>query len=371
MTSIYSGSLSLSQIKTATGKSNNNLSAYYRTNGGAVGYTPASGSISFSNLYGGYILPSTVSGLYNLDGYFPAYNSGYTGTIYQQYRGSNCLTASYSGIYYYYNPLSYSSSLGVTWPGTESINAYLPYGGTAFRTIYSGWANVSNTGQSAPTSSSPPYNGTGYPYFYDPGVYIPMGAIGESGTETVLAYRCTANISGGGYYYYGVVPVEISPNQNPNGVTYNANAIVTGNNINDLNNPSYAFGVRISTGGNLYLGAYNYPSSATDAATVVTETSLFGTFWQKRNNSLAVGVTFTLGYYSGSPYLTFYASRLWAKNVYGGFNMDSYPSMNPDGTANTVYQTANRIGWNRIPHSDTQTYGTPTLLSSLNFKSVF
>ena len=317
MTIAETGALNFTAFKSGTGLTANNIQSYYR-NSGVTGFAPDSGSISFSDLYGGYVLTGPNSALSNYNRQYYPYDG--SGTQYNDYYSSNVFQKTYSGAYYYYNILNYFGASGVTWPGTFSIDTIMNSGYTACRMVYSGWPNEHRSGYSGGTYGPYPYT-----FFYDHGQMIPMGAIGESSSERMHAFRTTCTVTGGGgYYYYYYIFIEIFANQNPSSGYYSYFA-PGGSNVAALNDQNYCVGLRVSSSGNLYLGRYSWPSSSTDAAVVSQEVSMFGSVFAHRNNQLAFSVDAYASQYSGTPNFTFYSNNVWYKNTYTakGWNINN------------------------------------------------
>lgn len=312
MTIKESGSLSFTDFKSGTGLTANNIQSYYR-NSNVTGFAPDSGSISFSDLYGGYQLTGPNSSLAGY--YYPYYPYDGSPTQYADYYSSNVLAKTYVGGYYYYNILNTLGTSGVTWPGTFTNYTPINPSYTSVRTIYSGWPGVTRSGFNGSTGTYGPYP---YTFFFDHGQMIPMGAIGESSVERVHAFRTNSSVSGGGYFYFYYIFFELFPNQNLSGGYYAYMAPSgSGNTIDAMNDQRYCVGMRISTGGNLYLGRYYWPSSASSAAIVDQEISMFGSVFAHRNNQLSFSVDLYAGHYSGGQ-LSFYlyANSVWFKNTY-------------------------------------------------------
>ena len=228
-----------------------------------------------------------------------------TTSIFGQY------STGYNNFWYYYSPLNSFGASGTTWPGASNTTSTLTANYAGFRSVYSGFPTLYNSGY-----SSDGY-GTGYPRAYNTGKMLPMGAIGETGTERVLAFRTAAGISSGSWFYTELIMWEIFPNQTFGNSYYTYNSFGVPN-YTALNDSNYCVGVRISTDGTLYLGRYSWPASASSAATVNSEVSMFGSAWQNRNNQLSFGVSMTVGSYNGSSVgFYFYENGFWNKGAYG------------------------------------------------------
>lgn len=317
MTIAESGQLDFTAFKSGTGLTANNIQAYYR-NSGVTGFAPDSGSIKFSDLYGGYALqgPVTLLRNYNVQQY------PYDGspTTYNNYYSSNVFQKTYSGIYYYFSILNYFGASGVTWAGTFSNSTGIPSGGTASRIIYSGWPNEHRSGLSGSTYGPYPYT-----YFYDHGQMIPMGAIGESSVERVHAFRTTCYVLGGNFYWWLFMFFEVFPNQNPQGGYHTYFSPTGGSSLDAYNDQNYCVGVRVSTGGSLFLGRYSWPSNASSAAVVNQEVSMFGSVFAHRNNQISFCVDAYASDAGGSPSLVFYSNNVWHKNTFKaqGWNINN------------------------------------------------
>ena len=314
MTIPRTGPLSIASLKSLTGSTANDLGSYYRGSN-KTGWSPTSGTISFGNLLGGYTLVSRTSSSYNYSGYY----------------GSDCLSNYYAGTSATGTPV-YASYMGygniMTWGGPSSTSSTsYAHAYTVQRSVFSGW---------------PAVNGGTYGQ-YHPGGMMPIGATGESGTERIYIFRmnCSVSASGYGYYYSDNYYVEINYNQAPNSsyIWYGYNVSGTNDGIYSwISNSNYGFGLRIDTGGTLYLGRYNWPSSASDPVYVWQEIAMFGSYSTNPSNQYSFGfaartATYDPYGYGASVNFSLYPYQVWQKNCY---NEDGWIDIN-GGAGTQVY----------------------------------
>lgn len=308
MTVQTSTPISMSDIKSGTGLSSNDLASYYRGTTNA-GWTPASGSISFDNLRGAWAKTGTR------DGYT------YTNTSYL-----NTMYTTYGGYYYYYFTMAGNAYYrGDVWTATTGTNTYPGGGVTAARCVHTSGNNTYAT--------------------------LPMGAIGDTGgVERFVGVSAQCSLSGW-YYYYNKKSLELIAHQSGIGIGTDSgwgNYDWVGGGISGWINyfnshpNGYAFGVRINTSGTAYVGKYyvgNFGGSSAPASITVSEETaitgssyVYGRHRQTHLNGAAAteitgGVTFTL-----------YSYYVYYKNAYGAVSYNSIS--NGNGFKNTGNQ-----GW--------------------------
>lgn len=330
-------SLSMSHLQSITSQPAN-LQSYFRGSN-KTGWSPASGSISFSRLYGGYNLVSLSYGPssyfswnYPEDECFQAnyahHPNGFpflrSNAFFCGRRGTT--DASSGGIPF----TDYVSTKSGSVTSSSTVNTR-----TLLRTIYSGWA-VGNVG------------GNNHP-----AGQIPVGSLGEAGPERVLAYRAACSITQATYISYWYFPnfaMEMFVGQDVGyysgtGYYYNYAYFNTGSGPFDtysgyFSNSSYVYGVRVNTGGTLHAGRYSWPADNNSAAVVDQEYSMFGTIDYHPNNQLSISVSIATAQYDPNTVpgtdtgfttqLTWYPLSVWYKNVYqsAGWGTGGNPGSN-------------------------------------------
>jgi hypothetical protein len=323
-------SLSMSHIQSITGAvaftdQASNIQSYYRGSN-KTGWSPASGSISFSQLYGGYnLFPLSY-------GPSPTYSFPSNGF-------AECFQASYAhhpnGFVWFRQAAFFigrrgtteASSGGVAFPDYNSVLSSTVTvsstvnGRNLLRTIYSGW----------PTGSSGNE--------IHPGGQIPIGSLGEAGPERMLAYRTACSITQATYISYWYSPnftIEMFYGQDvgyhsDTGYTQSYAFFTTGSGPFDtydgyFNNSSFVYGIRVNTGGTAHAGRYSWPSDNNSTAIVDQEFSMFGTIDIHPNNQLSFSVSIHTAQYDPNSMmgtntgfttnLTYHPTSVWYKNVY-------------------------------------------------------
>ena len=287
--------ISISDIKSGTGSSANDLGSYYRGNSTNYGWTPASGAISFNDLRGAWAR-SDVNGTHDGYGTYPYY--------------PHTLYTSYGGYYYYYYSLSgnayYRGDIWYTGTGPYNESSYPGGGRTAVRACVTGnWAT------------------------------LPMGAIGDTGgVERFVGAGAYCSISGW-FVYYNKKSIEMIAHQSGIGIDtqgWGTYGWVSGSvwdwvNYHNSQNNGYAFGVRIDTGGTAYVGKYyigNFgSSSAPSSITVAEETSITGSsyaYGRHRQTHLGGGAATEI---TGGVTFRFYTNNVYAKNAYTARSFNS------------------------------------------------
>lgn len=340
MTIPTSGSLSISDLKTYTGLSANNVGSYYRSSN-QTGWTPASGTICFSDFRGGYPLVGRTTMSYNYSGYY----------------GSDCLynntitVSNFSGIGRYRSYKEYGNAFLWAGPNGTSTTTYTQDMGL-HRIVSSGW----------PAVSSGTYGQ------YHPGGTIPFGATGSlrgDGVEKIYIFRVGCSMSAeypSGYYYRDNYYIELNFNQAPtDNIFFSYDTSGQGSGVyNWIGNSNYGFGIRMTSSNGLYTGRYNWPSySASDPIYAWQEISMFGSLFGSihPNNQWSFAFNVSSGMYlsGGSATLSLYPNGVWQKNCY---NEDGWLDIN--GGAGTPYTQTQLTQLNEFSSVFTGYYYGPT-----------
>lgn len=299
--------ISMSDIKSGTGLSANDLGSYYRGTTNA-GWTPASGAISFNDLRGAWAKAGP--------------RDGYT-SVGMSY--ANTMRTEYGGYYYYYYTMNNNAYYrGNVWT-IDNIGSTYPGGGvTAARCVQ--------------TSGNETY------------ATLPMGAIGDTGgVERFVGVSSSCSLSGW-YYYYNKKSLEMIAHQSGIGIDGNSWGVYDwvgggiGGWINYFNSHpnGYAFGVRINTSGTAYVGKYyvgNFGGSSAPAAiTVSEEWSITGSsyvYGRHRQTHLNGSASSEI---TGGVNYTFYSQYVYYKNAYEAVSYNSISN-------GTGFKNAGNQGW--------------------------
>lgn len=304
MTVQTSTPISISDIKTGTGLSANDLGSYYRGSSTATGWTPSSGAISFNDLRGAWTRTD---------------KNGYNGTV----GWRTTMYTTYGGYYYYY----YSATQNAYYRGDVLINTSTSYtypggGVTAVRGVHTG----------------------------DGVATLPMGAIGDtSGVERFVGVSASCSLAGW-YYYYNKKNVEMWAHQSGiglDGAVYayygwvggGISGWITYHNTHDY---GYAFGVRINTSGTAHVGKYYVgdfgSSSAPSSVTVSEEVAITGSsylYGRHRQTHITGGASTEI---TGGVYFYFYSRSTYFKNAFVASNFNTLN----DGAA---FRSTGNTGW--------------------------
>lgn len=287
--------ISITDIKSGTGSSANDLGSYYRSLTNA-GWTPASGAISYNDLRGAFQKIYPID--YNGYGFFSssyAYVAGNPQTT--------CWTT-YGGYYFYY----------------YTLQGNLYYRGDCF---YADVGYYIYPGGGVTAARAVCYLG-----YYNTSPYMPMGMIGDSGGNEICAVSTPYCTIGGWYYYYDKYSIAVWAHQT--GVGYDSSSYgyygwVGGGVWNWVyyhngQSNGYGFGARIDTGGTLHVGRY-YTSNITEGSapssiTVAEESSITGSsylFGRQRQNGINGGEATEI---TGGVNFYYYAWKTSWKNCY-------------------------------------------------------
>ena len=312
MTVQTSTPISISDIKSGTGSSANDLGSYYRGSTSSAGWTPASGAISFDNLRGAWA-QTARTGYTSIAG-----DAGYTAKT------------EYGGYYYYYYTFNNQAYYrGDVWTNTTSTSTYPGGGVTACRAVHTNsWAT------------------------------LPMGAIGDTGgSERFVGVSASCSLSGW-YYYYNKKSLEMIAHQSGIGLgggTYGTYGWVGGGvsgwiSYHNTHSSGYAFGVRIDTNGVAYVGKYYVgdfgSSSAPASITVSEETGITGAGWTQwggvyyvydRHRQTHLGGAAATEI-TGGVHFTFYSQSSYAKNAYLAVSFNSL-------TNGSGFRSQGNTGW--------------------------
>lgn len=296
--------ISISDIKSGTGLSANDLGSYYRGSTSASGWTPSSGAISFDDFRGAWSRSD---------------RNGYNSTS----TWKNTFYTTYGGYYYYY----YSATQNAYYRGdvlTNTSGSYTYPGGgvTAVRGCHTG---------------------DGY-------ATLPMGAIGDTGGVERFVGVSTYCSLAGWYYYYNKKNSEMWAHQSGIGLDGNVYAVYgwVGGGVggwityHNTHTYGYAFGVRINTSGTAHVGKYYVgdfnSGSAPSSVTVSEETAITGSsylYGRHRQTHITGGASTEI---TGGVYFYFYSRYLYFKNAFGASNFNTLN----DGYA---FRSNGNTGW--------------------------